>query len=125
MTKDQRGEAAIVGFSVMVIFTIILASNGPFGNADFTDKVYHGMTLNGGHGFHGIFKDQGDVYNKILAKNVFTGIFAGGMVAFIYNRFNGIELPSVLGFFSGRRLIPVLAAMTTVFAGLLYAIIFP
>lgn len=56
---------------------------------------------------------------------MFTGIFAGGIVAFIYNKFNGIELPSVLGFFSGRRLVPVLAILGTAFLGLAYAMIFP
>lgn len=123
MSKDQRGEAAIAGFSVMVILTIILSSGGPFGGFDFVDKVYHGMTLNDGHGFHGVF--GGGAYDGILAKNVFLGIFAGALVAFTYNRFNGTELPSVLGFFSGRRLIPVLSFMITVFASLLLMVVFP
>lgn len=62
MSKDQRGEAAIVGFSVMVILTTLLSVAGPFDGRDFVDKIYGGMTLNdgGGHGlgltgFHGIF----------------------------------------------------------------------
>lgn len=140
MSKDQRGEAAIVGFSVMIIMTIMLSRTdnvaaidtnitnahtfqGVFGSVDIVDKIYHGMTLNGGSGFSGLF--LGGKYNAILANNVFTGIFAGSLVAYIYNRFNGIELPSVLGFFSGRRLVPVMALMTTAFAGILYAIVFP
>ncbi|MCK5788643.1 MAG: PTS transporter subunit EIIC [Chlamydiia bacterium] len=127
MTKDQRGEAAITGMAVMIIMTILMSSNvkhegGVFGSTDFVDKIYHGMSLNGGNGFHGVFKGA---YTNILAHNVFTGIFAGGVVAFLYNRFNGIELPSVLGFFSGRRLIPVLSFMAALVAGLLYAVIFP
>ena len=127
MTKDQRGEAAITGMAVMIIMTILMSSNvkhqgGVFGGSDFVDKVYHGMTLNGGSGFHGVFKGA---YTSILAQNVFTGIFAGGIVAFLYNKFNGIELPSVLGFFSGRRLIPVLSFMTALVLGIMYSLIFP
>ncbi|MCR8613096.1 MAG: PTS transporter subunit EIIC [Mycoplasma sp.] len=123
MSKDQRGEAAIVGFSLMVIITIMLSdSNGIFGGYDFVNRIYGGMTLNGGSGFHGLF---GTGYNNILATNVFTGIFVGSIVSFLYNRFNGIELPSILGFFSGRRLVPVLAFISSLILGLLYALIFP
>ena len=147
MTKDSRGEAAIVGFSVMVLLTVLLSSNtnnfkevktaitasgatipAPtstsvnFGGFDFVDKIYSGISLEGGKGFHGIF---GGAYNSILAGNVFTGIFAGSIVAFIYNRFNGIEMPSLLGFFSGRRLIPVLSILTATILGLAWALIFP
>ena len=123
MSKDQRGEAAIAGFSVMIILTVILSEKGPFGGFDFVDKVYGGMTLNGDHGFHGVF--QGGSYDSILAKNVFLGMFAGSLVAFIYNKFNGIELPSVLGFFSGRRLVPVVSFMITLLSSLLLMVVFP
>ena len=142
MSKDQRGEAAIVGFAVMVLLTALLSANIPatyagkpvvtnsitktapvsLAGLDFVNKIYHGMTLNGGPGFHGIF---GGAYNSILANNVFLGIFAGAMTAFIYNRFNGIEMPSVLGFFSGRRLVPVLAILSLTLLGLVWAMIFP
>ena len=122
MTKDQRGEAAITGFAVMLVLSIMLSTAGPFGGFDFVDRVYGGMTLEGGHGFHGVMKDS---YDSVLAKNVFIGIFAGSLVSYLYNRFNGVELPSVLGFFSGRRLIPVLSMMSTIFLGLVLALIFP
>ncbi len=122
MSRENRGEAAIIGFSVMVIFTILLSENGIFGGADLVHQIYGGMKLNGGWGFKGVF---GRAYNSILANNVFTGIFAGGIVAYIYNRYNGIELPSILGFFSGRRLIPVLSFIATFVIGIMYAIIFP
>lgn len=107
----------------MILLNILLQDGtGLFKGYDFVNKVYHGMTLNDGEGFHGLF---GGKYNTILGMNVFTGIFAGGIVAYIYNRFNGIELPSVLGFFSGRRLVPVLVFMAAISAGLVYSLIFP
>ncbi|UWV94382.1 hypothetical protein NW062_04435 [Mycoplasmopsis cynos] len=46
-------------------------------------------------------------------------------MAFVYNRANNVELPKALGFFSGRRLIPALAIITTTLFGILWAIIFP
>ena len=124
MAKDNRGEAAIVGFVVMVMLTILLSNEkGIYGGFDFVDKIYHNMTLNNGHGFTGLFDKS--KYNDILAFNVFTGIFAGSIVAYIYNKFNGIELPSLLGFFSGRRLVPVLSMIGAIVAGLIYAVVFP
>lgn len=123
MTKDQRGEAAITAFSVMIIFTILMsAKGGTFGGSDFVDRIYGSMHLNGGSGFHGVF---GNAYNSILASNVFVGLVAGGLVAFLYNKFNGLELPSILGFFSGRRLIPVVSFIVTMFLGLVFAIVWP
>lgn len=123
LAKDNRGESAIVGLVVMIILNILVADGSKFKGVDFVDKIYGGMILNGNHGFHGLF--SGDSYNSILADNVFTGIFAGSLVAYIYNRFNAIELPSILGFFSGRRLVPVLSMIGVVIFGLLYSIIFP
>ncbi len=122
LAKDNRGEAAIIGLVAMILLNILMSSGGKFGGVDFVDKIYHGITINDGHGFHGLY---GGKYNAILGENVFTGIFAGSIVAYIYNRYNGIELPSILGFFSGRRLVPVLVLMATVVLGLLYAILFP
>lgn len=67
----------------------------------------------------------GGKYDAILANNVLNGIIGGGVVAAIYNRFNGVELPKVLGFFSGKRLIPVLSILGIMFFTIAYAIIFP
>ena len=122
MSKDNRGEAAIVGFVFMAVMSVMLTTKGPFGSHDLVNQVYKTMTLNDGEGFHGVF---GGKYDDVLGKNIFTGIFAGSMIAFIYNRFNGIEMPSVLGFFSGRRLVPVLSIIAALTAGLVYVIIFP
>ena len=123
MSQDKRGEAAIVGFSSMIILTVLMSDHGVFGGFDFVDKIYHWMILNGKHGFHGVLLKQS--YNNILANNVFVGIYIGVVVAYIYDKFNRTELPNILGFFSGRRLVPVLAFVTILISGLLFAIIFP
>ncbi|WP_246005080.1 PTS transporter subunit EIIC [Mycoplasma marinum] len=126
LAKDSRGEAAITGFVIMVLMTVLMSTKGgKFGNYDMVDKIYGTLNLgggNGGTGFHSLF---GNKYNAILAENVLNGIVVGGLIAFIYNKFNGIELPSVLGFFSGRRLIPVLSFIIGTMFIVLWAIIFP
>lgn len=58
-----------------------------------------------------------------MAQNVLNGVIIGGLSAFIYNRFNGIEMPKILGFFSGRRLVPVLVLIATLVFTLMYALV--
>ncbi len=45
-----------------------------------------------------------------LQTGVFGGIIVGILAAFMYNRFYQIELPSYLGFFAGKRFVPIATA---------------
>ena len=50
--------------------------------------------------------------------NAFIGIMVGLIVAFCYKKFNHIEMPGPLSFFSGDRFIPIISGMITLlFAG--------
>lgn len=50
--------------------------------------------------------------------NAFIGIMVGLIVAFCYKKFNHIEMPAPLSFFSGDRFIPIISGMITLlFAG--------
>lgn len=128
LTKDNRGEAALTALVGMILLTLIMGSTG----ADLPNQIYGSISFplagqgdgwsESMTGFHRIF---GNKYDAILANNVLNGIIAGGLVAFIYNRFNGVQLPQVLGFFNGRRLVPVLVMLGMMAFGVLWAIIFP
>lgn len=41
----------------------------------------------------------------------FGGIIAGIIAGHTYNRFHGVSLPAYLGFFSGKRLVPIMTGM--------------
>lgn len=60
-----------------------------------------------------------------LATGVFGGIIVGILAAAMYNRFYKIELPSYLGFFAGKRFVPIMTAATSVLLGLLMVVIWP
>src|SRR5690625_1444945 len=60
-----------------------------------------------------------------LQTGVFGGIIVGLIAAFCYNRFHDIEMPSFLGFFAGKRFVPIATAATSFVAGLLLLIIWP
>ncbi|PLT27514.1 glucose-specific PTS transporter subunit IIBC [Peribacillus deserti] len=60
-----------------------------------------------------------------LQTGVFGGIIVGIIAAFMYNKFYTIELPSYLGFFAGKRFVPIVTAASAVVLGLIMLVIWP
>ncbi|MEK5521431.1 glucose-specific PTS transporter subunit IIBC [Heyndrickxia sp. FSL W8-0423] len=60
-----------------------------------------------------------------LQTGVFGGIIIGLLAAFCYNRFHKIEMPAFLGFFAGKRFVPIVTAVASLIAGLLLLVIWP
>ncbi|NWQ43579.1 PTS transporter subunit EIIC [Bacillus sp. EB106-08-02-XG196] len=60
-----------------------------------------------------------------LQTGVFGGIIVGILAAAMYNKFYEIELPSYLGFFAGKRFVPIITAATALLLGLLMIFIWP
>ncbi|AGB41401.1 PTS system, glucose-specific IIBC component [Halobacteroides halobius DSM 5150] len=54
-----------------------------------------------------------------LATGVFGGLIAGVIAATMYNRFYDIELPDFLGFFAGKRFVPIITAVVAFLVGLI------
>lgn len=98
--------AAIVGFLVMNMTTGIMAG------VDISEVGTNPMYAN----VLGI---------PTLPTGVFGGILVGITSAIIYERFHNIRLPEFLGFFSGKRFVPVIAAISGVMLGIILAIIWP
>lgn len=53
-----------------------------------------------------------------LQTGVFGGLIAGIIAAICYNKFYKVELPAFLGFFSGKRLVPIMTAVLAFVVGL-------
>ncbi|CAM3889332.1 glucose-specific PTS transporter subunit IIBC [Alkalicoccus chagannorensis] len=60
-----------------------------------------------------------------LATGVFGGIIAGLLGAYMYKKFYNIELPSYLGFFAGKRFVPIVTAGSSLLVGALLFFIWP
>lgn len=54
-----------------------------------------------------------------LQMGVFGGLIAGVLAASMYNRFHDIQLPAFLGFFSGKRFVPIVTAVSAFLLGLI------
>ena len=56
---------------------------------------------------------------------VLGGIVAGGIAAAMYNRFFNITLPDYLGFFAGKRAVPIMTGFVAIIMGAILSIIWP
>lgn len=67
-----------------------------------------------------------DIEAKHLADTgVLGGIIAGSIAAWMFNRFYRIKLPEYLGFFAGKRFVPIVSGFTAIFLGVALSFIWP
>ena len=92
--------AAVVGFVVMVATMGVMA--GFFG-------VEPSMVLG----------------MKSMETGVFGGIIIGAVAAVIFNRYYRIELPTYLGFFAGKRFVPIATGVAAIGVGIALSVIWP
>jgi len=57
--------------------------------------------------------------DKNVNMGVFVGILIGVLAGTLYNRFHDIKLPEFLGFFGGKRFVPIITAVAAIFVGVL------
>jgi PTS system glucose-specific IIC component len=60
-----------------------------------------------------------------LDTGVFGGILAGALAAAAFNRYSRVVLPPYLGFFSGKRLVPIVTALLAIGLGLVLSLVWP
>ncbi|MCD6212471.1 MAG: PTS transporter subunit EIIC [Sulfurovum sp.] len=57
--------------------------------------------------------------DKDVNMGVFVGIIIGVLAGTLYNRFHNIKLPEFLGFFGGKRFVPIITAVSAIGVGVL------
>jgi glucose PTS system EIICB or EIICBA component len=62
---------------------------------------------------------------KTMQSGVFGGILAGGLAAAMFQRFYRISLPPYLGFFAGKRFVPIITALAAIGVGVLLSVVWP
>lgn len=60
-----------------------------------------------------------------LNTGVFGGIMIGLLSASVYKRFHDTKLPQFLGFFAGKRLVPIVTAAASLVLGLILSFVWP
>lgn len=77
-----------------------------------------------------IAKAEGIVPDTIMGipsiqTGVFGGILAGGLAAWMFNRYYRITLPPYLGFFGGKRFVPIVTAIGAIVLGGILSVVWP
>lgn len=74
-----------------------------------------------------LLKTMSEIRALPLALNtgVFGGILMGLLAAYLYKKYHETRLHPVLGFFSGKRLVPILSVFFAVIIGLLLSFVWP
>jgi len=60
-----------------------------------------------------------------IETGVFGGILIGAVAAILFNRYYRIQLPAYLGFFAGKRSVPILTAGAAVITGIILSLVWP
>ena len=105
--EGVAGLAAIVGFLIM----------------NKTLGIVAGVTS-------GVLASGNPAYASVLGipslqTGVFGGILMGVVAAQLYKKFFNIELPSYLGFFAGKRFVPIVTAVSAIFLGIILVFVWP
>ncbi|GAA4719791.1 glucose-specific PTS transporter subunit IIBC [Brevibacillus fulvus] len=61
----------------------------------------------------------------LINMGVFAGILIGIVSAIAFNRFYNIKLHPVLGFFAGKRFVPIITALASLLLGIVFSFIWP
>lgn len=105
MAKDKDGAAALAGLVAFEVPTNVL-------------KTSSVATLLG-------TKVSAVDPSFAAISNVFIGILSGLIAAALYNRFHETKLPMALSFFSGKRLVPILAALVMLIISAVLLVVWP
>lgn len=62
---------------------------------------------------------------KSMDTGVFGGILMGSVAAFLFKRFYRIQLPAYLGFFAGKRFVPIVTSLAAIAVGVVLSLIWP
>jgi PTS system N-acetylglucosamine-specific IIC component len=129
-----RLGAGVPGIEGKFAEVILKAGAGVFDNMSilFAIGIAYGLAKNN-HGAAALAGAVGyfvttNVYGVIdssINTGVFSGIIVGLMVGGLYNRFHNIKLPDALGFFGGKRFVPIITSIASIFLGLAFGFIWP
>lgn len=105
MTKKQDGAAALAGIIAMFVLKNLLDPA--------TVSMMKQIPI----------EEVPAAYGKVI--NAFTGIISGIVASACYNKFSEVQLPQFLGFFSGKRSVPIVTAAAMLVVSLVLFFVWP
>jgi N-acetylglucosamine PTS system EIICBA or EIICB component len=105
MAKEKDGSAALSGLVAFLVVKTLLSTG--------TVGLLKGIDVT----------KVDPAFGKI--ENAFVGIISGLVASMMYNRFSKVKLPDALAFFSGKRLVPIMTAVSMLVVSLALFFIWP
>ena len=131
----MSGSGDIIFTNLPLIFAVGVAiglcdGDGVAGLATIVGFLIMNVSMGIGAGVTADMVTGNPMYTMILGiptlqTGVFGGIIIGIVASILYRKFYNIELPQFLGFFSGKRFIPIVTAVAGLIVGLALVIIWP
>ena len=107
LAKDNNGTAGLAGLVSWLMITTVVGATSALATA-LKIELSDVQTL---------------AYGKIA--NPFTGILAGIIGAFCYNKFKDTKLPDVLAFFSGKRSVAIVTGVVSIVVSAVLILVWP
>lgn len=64
-------------------------------------------------------------FNEKINMGVLAGIIVGILSGYLYNKFKAVRLPDFLGFFGGKRFVPIVTSFSTLILGVISGYVWP
>lgn len=122
-SKDMLDLAFInaAGNAVFANLSLLFAIGIAFGIAE---KAHGAAALAGAISFF-ILEAGAKSINGNIKMGVFSGIIAGLIAGNVYNKYKDTKVPEWLGFFGGRRFVPIMSALVSVLVSGVLGYVFP
>ncbi|MGR5417010.1 glucose-specific PTS transporter subunit IIBC [Vibrio diabolicus] len=112
-------------FAVGVALGLSKGNDGAAALAGLVGLIIMNASLGIVTGLRGLETDATIMGVETLQTGVFGGIFIGAVAAIMYNRFYNIKLPEYLGFFAGKRFVPIVTGLSAIVVGAILAFAWP
>lgn len=117
--RKEKGAAALAALIGFLIMNVVMATG-------LSLLGYDGIGQ-GGSDLRETAGQLGTVLGieNTLQMGVFGGIISGYITSLLHNKYIDLQVPPVLGFFGGARLIPILASFAAVIYGIILIFVWP
>ncbi|WP_428863720.1 glucose PTS transporter subunit IIA [Clostridium sediminicola] len=121
----RLGQPDLLGKYGVTFLFLSTAGNAVFNNLPLIFAVGVAIGFSGGEAVAALAAVIGElILQEILVKQsliigtninmgVFGGILIGLIAAILYNKYHEIKLPKILGFFSGKRFVPIITSISS------------
>ncbi|AMG11141.2 PTS glucose transporter subunit IIBC [Vibrio vulnificus] len=112
-------------FAVGVALGLSKGNDGAAALAGLVGLIIMNASLGIVTGLRGLETDATIMGVNTLQTGVFGGVIIGAVAAMMYNRFYNIRLPEYLGFFAGKRFVPIVTGLSAIVVGAVLAFAWP